>query len=131
MRTKNKILLDASAILALIQGEPGYLILEDVIAHSICSSVNISEVVSVLTRTGVPQDKIEDIIKNCIPEIIPFSVSEAMLAGTLIDKTKSYGLSLGDRACIATAILHKIPVYTTDQIWKKLDLPNLQVIVVR
>ena len=44
------------------------------------------------------------------------------IAGTLVQKTSSLGLSLGDRACLALAIALDAPVYTTDRLWKKLKL---------
>jgi PIN domain nuclease of toxin-antitoxin system len=45
-----------------------------------------------------------------------------MIAGSLIAKTEKYGLSLGDRSCLALAIALKAPVYTTEQAWKSLKV---------
>jgi PIN domain nuclease of toxin-antitoxin system len=54
--------------------------------------------------------------------IIPFDETLAINAGNLRNATKIIGLSLGDRACLATGILFKLPIITTDRIWKELDL---------
>jgi ribonuclease VapC len=59
---------------------------------------------------------------NDIPDIEPFTAEQARIAGTLVQKTISLGLSLGDRACLALAIALEAPVYTTDRLWKKLKL---------
>ncbi len=40
----------------------------------------------------------------------------------MIATTHPLGLSFGDRACLALAILLEAPVYTTDRLWKKLPL---------
>jgi len=131
MQLKNKVLFDSSALLTLIQQENGYEELEDVVANAVISSVNLSEVISVLSRSMVPKEKIEEIINSSITDVIPFSRGEAILSGELINQTKAFGLSLGDRACIATGILYNLKVYTTDQIWRKLDLKGLKLVLVR
>ena len=131
MQAKNKILLDASAVLALLKQEKGHTVVEEILAKSCCSSVNVSEVISVLIRSGVPAIKIDQVLDDSIPEIIPFTREEAKLAGIIIQHTKDLGLSLGDRACIATSIHHKIPVYTADSSWSKLKLDDLTVKLIR
>jgi PIN domain nuclease of toxin-antitoxin system len=131
MQAKNKVLFDASALLALIKKEPGYKQLEDLLASSCISAVNLSEVVSVLMRVGIPQNKIEEIVTEIIPEIIPFTYRTGLVTGNLIAKTKEFGLSLGDRACIATGIVENMVIYTTDKIWQKLQLDNLTIVIIR
>ena len=68
-----KVLLDTSAIIALLKKEPGYELLEEVIAHSAVSTVNLSELVSVLARNSIDESEIDEIIRDIIPEIIPFT----------------------------------------------------------
>jgi PIN domain nuclease of toxin-antitoxin system len=48
----------------------------------------------------------------------------------LIDQTRHFGLSLGDRACLALAMERKATVYTTDKVWKNLDL-GIEIVVIR
>ncbi|MEY4463413.1 MAG: hypothetical protein RLZZ81_384 [Pseudomonadota bacterium] len=88
MRQKNKIsikskqvVLDTSTVIALLRKEAGYKLLEDIIASSSISSVNLSEFVSILTRSNIPTHEIDEIITDIIPEIIPFSEDIAVLAG--------------------------------------------------
>lgn len=125
-----KTLLDTSAIITLLKKEPGYQILEDLIANSSISSVNLSELVAVLVRSGITETEIDQIITDLVPEIIPFCENLAIQAGKLANQTRGLGLSLGDRACIATGIHHNRAIYTTDKIWQELKAPA-DIILVR
>jgi len=127
----NKVLFDASALLALLRKEIGYEQLEDLLASSSISAVNLGEVVSVLTNVGIPITETEEIINELIPEVIPFTHKIGFLTGTLASTAKELGLSLADRACIATGIVNSMTVYTTNQLWQQLQLDNLNVIVIR
>ena len=115
-----KSLLDTSAMIALLKKEPGYEILEEVIARSAMSAVNLSELVAVLSRNHIKEDEIDEIINDIVPEVIPFSEEIATQTGKLIKHTRDLGLSLGDRACIASGIFHNMTIYTTDKAWIKL-----------
>jgi PIN domain nuclease of toxin-antitoxin system len=52
----------------------------------------------------------------------PYTREQARIAGDLIATTEKYGLSLGDRSCLALAITLKAPVYTTEQLWRNLKV---------
>jgi len=124
----NKSLLDTSAVIALLKKEPGYEIIEDIIGSANISVVNLSELISVLTKSGLLEEEVDNITTSIVPIVIPFSEDIARLAGKLIKDTQIFGLSLGDRACIATGIIHNMTVYTTDKIWAKLGIDNIVVI---
>lgn len=115
----NKFLLDTSAVIALLNKEDGYREVENIFGNSSISSVNLSELVSVLVRSGVKE--IDEIITNLVPDVIEFSEKIAIEAGKLSKITKDYGLSLGDRACIATGIYYGMTIYTSDKIWIDID----------
>ena len=122
MQKKNKLqLLDTSAIIALLQKEPGYKLVEEVIASSAISAINFSELVAVLARSSIPEDEINIIITDIVPETIPFSKDLAIITGKLASKSKEYGLSLGDRACLATGQYYGMEIYTADKVWTKLQ----------
>jgi PIN domain nuclease of toxin-antitoxin system len=131
MQLKNKILLDTSALLALLKKEPGHEIVSNIIAISTISSVNLSELITVLSRAGVSENDIDEIITDLVPEIIPFCGDISIKTGKISKLTQGYGLSLGDRACLATAIQLGLPVYTADKIWAELDLPNVKIKLIR
>ena len=119
----SKAVLDASAILAVLFEERGAENLTDEIMESaVVSAVNLAEVQSKLVKMGhPPEDAWSDaLLLESDPE--PFTADHAKIAGNLISKTEKYGLSLGDRSCLALAIALKAPVYTTEQAWRNLKL---------
>jgi PIN domain nuclease of toxin-antitoxin system len=59
---------------------------------------------------------------STVSAVEPFTDEQARIAGDLIAKTEKLGLSLGDRSCLALAIVLKAPVYTTEQVWKNLKV---------
>jgi len=95
----NSIVLDASAILAIINREPGHekLTLE-MLAGAVASTVNLAEVQAKLVRRGWrPEEAWED-ATSAILRALPFDEQQARISGDLIMQTRSLGLSLGDRA---------------------------------
>jgi len=85
---------------------------------SAISTVNLAEVQARLVRAGIdPEEAWIDALAP-IREVHPFIVSQAKIAGSLVAQTRSLGLSLGDRACLALAISLKATVYTTDRAWR-------------
>jgi PIN domain nuclease of toxin-antitoxin system len=119
----NKVVLDASAILALLNDEPGAeKITPELLSRATAGAVNAAEVQTILVREGGDPDESWALAVDPIPSIEPFTAEQARIAGTLVRKTSPLGLSLGDRACLALAIALEAPVYTTDRLWKKLKL---------
>lgn len=118
-----KIILDASALLALINQEPGADMVEKHLPYSMMSTVNISEVATVLHNIGIPADEIKMIINSLIDQVVPFDNQQAHVAASLREATKMHGLSLGDRACLGLGSIENATVLTADKVWKKLNLP--------
>ena len=121
-----KIVLDASSVIALINREKGCEIVEKYLEEAIISTVNFAEVISVVNRELFKSeaDRIEGLklITDTLPQIIDFDINQAIISGELDSITKKYGLSLGDRACLALAKYKNIPVLTADKTWSKLNL---------
>lgn len=119
----SKAVLDASALLALLNQEPGAERLTDaVMENSIMSAVNVAEVQAKLVDAGGDPDEVWKYVVGLISKIEPFSAEQAKISGTLIAKTKPLGLSLGDRSCLALAMSLKLPVFTADKSWSSLKL---------
>jgi len=113
--------LDASALLALIFGEPGAEgLTSSLLQIATISTVNLAEVHTRLVRVGDDPEQAWADTRSYVREIYPFAVEQAKIAGDLATQTRSLGLSLGDRACLALAITLQAPVYTTDRLWKNL-----------
>ena len=125
----NKAVLGSSALLAFINQENGSEVVERYLPDAIMSSVNIAEVVAVLSLVDIPEDIIISIINDLSIEIIDFDQEQAIHTGFLRKKTKAAGLSLGDRACINLASSGGLAVVTADKIWDTLGLENNIVLI--
>ena len=86
------------------------------------SSVNPAEVASRLFFLGADEETTQNTLSDLPIEIVPFTAEHAYRAGLLRIATKAKGLSLGDRACLATAEDLKLPVLTSDKSWSLLKL---------
>jgi ribonuclease VapC len=122
--------LDASAFMAMIQQEEGAEKVADCLPWAIISAVNQGEAMTKLILNGMEEQLAWWHIAEINCESAPFDERQARMAGGLVKVTKPYGLSFGDRACLALAIDRKATVYTTDRIWKKLDL-GIEIEVIR
>jgi PIN domain nuclease of toxin-antitoxin system len=123
--------LDASALLALLNNEPGAdKLTPELLSNATSSTVNLAEVQTKLVSEGGNPDEAWEDTLSPISEAAPFTTEHARIAGTLVAQTRSLGLSLGDRACLALGMMLKAPVYTADKSWKNLKL-GLQIHVIR
>jgi ribonuclease VapC len=124
----NKLVLDASAFLAYLRDEPGAEIVENALIDGCyISIINWIEVLSKIVDLGESPDDIilqfknEGLLENSL-EIIACSEEDAVTIAKLRPLTKSAGLSLGDRACLALGKRLNLPVLTADKVWSSLSL---------
>jgi len=121
--------LDASALLAVLDEEPGADIVRAVIFNAVISTVNLAEIYTKLSDRGRNGLEAMTEMLFAIEEIIPFSLEHAEIAGMLRPATAHAGLSLGDRSCLALGISLNADVYTADRIWGQLEVPcNVKII---
>jgi ribonuclease VapC len=116
------IVLDSSAVLALLNEEPGAERVEAVLDRALLSSVNLAEVVSKLVEKGATAEDVNLVIGALSCRIIDLDRADAVRTGLLRHQTRTKGLSLGDRACLAAALRHDASVLTTDRAWKDIDV---------
>jgi len=127
----NRIVLDASAILAVINGEPGAEKLTPVLlARAVGSAVNLAEVQTKLVTRGWTSEEAWEDATSPVRDVLLFDVEQARITGDLASQTKPLGLSFGDRACLALGMALKAPVYTADGTWKKVRI-GVRVHVIR
>lgn len=119
----SKIVLDASAMLAVLNDEPGSeKLTPEMLTNATGSAVNVAEVHSKLvSRGGNPDEAWEDAL-SAVQQVVSFDEEQARIVGGLVAQTRALGLSLGDRACLALGIVLKAPVYTTDRSWRNLKI---------
>jgi PIN domain nuclease of toxin-antitoxin system len=124
------IVLDSSAILAVFLNEPGGEIVVPLLEGALLSTVNLAEVHVRLIELGASAGHVWSRLQSVQCEICFFSDTQARTAAELRSITRPFGLSLGDRACLALAIERKAAVYTADKVWKKLDLV-IEIVAIR
>jgi len=118
-----RIVLDASAILAVILQEQGYdQLTPALLSKSVAGTVNLAEVQSKLVSRGWSSQEAWEDATSPVHEVLSFDEEHAQIAGDLITATQPLGLSLGDRSCLALAIALNAPAYTADKTWKSLKL---------
>ena len=111
----NSVVLDASALLAVLRKERGAEAVERHLLGAALSTVNYSEVLKKAVEAGGMLDAAAGIIEGLQLDIIPFSKRQAADAAGLFTTTRDKGLSFADRACLALAIERKAVLYTADQ----------------
>jgi ribonuclease VapC len=84
--------------------------------------VNLAEVVTRLSAVGMPDNEIRGTLSLLGLETMVFDEEQAFLAGLLVFHTQPFGLSLGDRACLALAQVTAATAVTADRAWEGLDI---------
>jgi len=115
--------LDASALLAVFLHERRAEQVHDLLPKSVISSVNISEAVAKMQERGMPEKQIVETVADLRFQIVVFDTAQAIRAGRMRTATRTKGLSLGGRACLALAIGEGATAVTTDGARSGLDLP--------
>lgn len=123
MSAPGSIVLDSSAILALLFGEQvNQALTAAQLERTVVSTVNLAEVQAKLVQLGQePEEAWADAI-SVAADAADFTPEQAKIAGDLVNHTRSFGLSLGDRSCLALALVMDVPVYTADRIWSNLQV---------
>jgi ribonuclease VapC len=125
----SEFVLDSSAVLALLLDEPGADKVKAALPGAFLSTVNFAEVVTKLCERGMPANEAREAIETIGAELVDYGVEQACITGDLRNATRSAGLSLGDRACLALARHRNLPAITADTVWGKLS--GFDVIVIR
>jgi ribonuclease VapC len=112
------IVLDASAVLALVKREPGQDVVEAaLVSEAVICAVNLAEVITRLRLDGVPEMSVRQVIDRLPIAVVDFGSDLALSAGLMSVVTRPFGLSLGDRACLALAHSANAPALTADRAW--------------
>lgn len=122
----NKVVLDTSAVLAYLFQEAGADQVLPVLeaGSGVMSSVNYAELVGKLFDQGMPVEIVRETLFDLELEVIDYDEKQAFETGVLRTVSKAFGLSLGDRACLALAVIKKLPVLTADRIWLNVPVPT-------
>ncbi|QAY78092.1 type II toxin-antitoxin system VapC family toxin [Sphingosinicella sp. BN140058] len=126
------LVLDASALLAMLQDERGGARVADAIAAARMSVVNHAEVVSHFIRLGMPPREVDAMLDPLPIFLVPADKGLSQMAGRLRAKTAEAGLSLGDRFCLALALRDGLPAWTADKAWRTIaEATGVEVMLIR
>jgi ribonuclease VapC len=126
----SEVVLDASALLALIQGEPGGDKVRPMMPRAVMSAVNFCETVQRLRRGGMPLEAVTMSLAPLLSRPVAFDEPMAYVSASLHERTRGQGLSFGDCACLALALTRDLPAVTTEKVWESCDV-GVRVVVIR
>ena len=111
--------LDASAVIAFLQGEPGHNMVRQVLREGRCvvSAVNQCEIIAKCVDRGMDRDVIQMVLAELDYKVADVTAQDGENAGWLRAQTRAIGLSLGDRMCLALAQRLQAVVLTADRPW--------------
>ncbi len=124
------MVLDASAILAFLQEEPGHLEVEQALHDRVClvTAANQCEIVAKLLDRSMQPDAIDAVVADLGYQVVDVTAEDGTRAGHWRNVTRAHGLSLGDRLCLAVAARLNAPVLTADRPWLAVaDTLNVQI----
>ena len=123
--------VDASAVIAFVRRELGAAVVARAIAAGAAiSTVSLAEIVSKLSELGRSEEEVRRVIDGLGLDVVPFDEDHAFRAGGLRTATRSAGLSLGDRACLALAEQPGVPALTTDRSWQQVQM-GIEIHIIR
>ncbi len=115
------VVLDASAVLAVLNGEPGADSVRPHLPGAHISAVNAAEVAAKLVDGGADAIAAGRTLDRLGARVVAFDRDDVVPAARLRAKSRAAGLSLGDRACLALAQRLGAPALTADRAWRGLD----------
>ena len=124
----SNFILDASTVLVVLQEEDGSGDALKYFAGASISTVNMAEVLTKLIEKGRDPVKAVEVFELLQLDVIAFDQEHAKKAAALRPLTKHLGLSLGDRCCLALAMLSEGTAVTADRQWKKVKQCPVEVI---
>lgn len=119
------VVLDASALLAVILEEPGADIVIEAARGAVVSTVNLDEVLHKSPRGGIPPHEAEGLLRRLEIGFAPFGIEQARLSAQLHARVEGLNVSFADRACLSLGLLVGRPILSADRDWLTLDLGNL------
>jgi len=130
MTRAGEVVLDASALIAMLWDEPGGDRAEALVDRAIVSTVNWTEVLQRFQRGGMSLDGKQDAIEALGVRLEPYTAEDADAVARMWEGTRAAGLSLADRACLALARRLGAPAHTADRAWADLDV-DVDVVLIR
>ena len=120
------VVLDASALMALLRSEPGADTVAKSLKDAVISAVNYSEILKKAIERGGDGEPVTAFIHSLSIAIIPFDELQAEVSASLYPETKKHGMSFADRACLALGVIRSSLVLTSERKMGLLSLPVIR-----
>jgi ribonuclease VapC len=130
MSADGEVVLDASALIALLADEPGADVVEAELDRAVVSAVNWAEILQRYVAYDLPIAGKRVAVESLGVRIEPFTAEDAEHAAVLREVTRAAGLSLADRACLALGRRLGTRVYTADRAWREVEV-GVEVALIR
>lgn len=121
------VVLDSSAVLAMLRDEPGGDTVAEHLENAVISGVNLHEVAKEMFREGAVASDVRATLDTLALDVRAHDTEAAYRAAELYEPTRRYGSGVGDRSCMALALELALPILTTDRAWKKVEIAGLEV----
>jgi ribonuclease VapC len=126
------VVLDASALIALLQSEKGAKVVADEVQGAAISAVNLGEAAQRQYRDGKTRAQFEAMATAFALNVIPVDGALALDAAEMRETARQRGLSQADCICLALAKRMGVAAMTADQKWLEIaDAVRVEVKVVR
>lgn len=116
------VVLDASAVLAVLFEEEGAAVVARHLIGGCVSAVNHSEVLARAARRCDSTEMASRQVDRLRLTVVPFDAEQAVVTASLVPAGRPLGLSLADRACLALGLVRGRAVLTADRAWAGLDI---------
>lgn len=121
-RQGHGVVLDSSALLCVLNGEPGAERVAEVLPSAVIGAVSLAEVVAKLRERGLTVEEAAEVISGLHLDVRPLTAAQAIAAGHLGPSMRALGLSLGDRTCLALAVELGAVALTADPSWTEANV---------
>jgi ribonuclease VapC len=123
--------LDSTALIAIVEQEPGYQRVEDLLGNSAISAINLAETMNKLVDRGSPAETVRGVLVKLELTVEAWSEDMAYRSSEFTRFSKSHGLSLGDRACLTLAKQLRATAVTSDRTWRRLPSLGVRIMIFR
>ena len=117
LRKPNLIVIDSSAVLAVLRNEKGADVAIDMMQHGVISAINLGEVVQVQLRDGISRTEIEQAMDEWDIPVVNVDAELAYMAAEMRATALVKGMSQADCICLALAKREGVAALTGDRKW--------------
>jgi ribonuclease VapC len=122
---------DATALIALVESEPGYQRVQELVGRSTISAINVAEAVNKFVERGSALDAVQNSLRRLELLVVDWSEEMAYQSAEFTRFNQSHGLSLGDRACLTLARRLHATAVTSDRTWKRIPSLGVPIMIFR